>query len=84
VLELSGDTDESSQPFVVKPGWQIRWRTQGPSFALRVTGDADMGTIVDKHASAAGVTSLPTGGTFQVEITAMGRWSIEVIDAIST
>lgn len=60
-------------------GWQIQWKTDGDRIAIAVTGDQDLGTVVDVPGPASGVTSPPVSGTFRLEITADGPWSITVI-----
>jgi hypothetical protein len=68
-----------SEPFEVVPGWQIQWQTEGTSLAIAVTGDQNLGVVVDEPGPASGVTSLAPAGTFQLNIVASGPWSITVI-----
>jgi hypothetical protein len=55
------------------------WQTDGERFEFAVRGDQDLGTIVDETGSASGVTSLAPEGTFHIEVTAQGPWSIKVV-----
>jgi hypothetical protein len=80
ILQQQGTADATTDPFIVKPGWRITWRTDGESFAYAVTGDQNLGTIVDKKGPASGVTSLSLGGSFRIEIKAVGPWSIVVVN----
>jgi hypothetical protein len=80
VLRQEGTTDATTATFDVEPGWRITWRTDGESFAYAVTGDQNLGTIVDKKGPASGVTSLSLGGSFRIEIKAVGPWSIVVVN----
>jgi hypothetical protein len=79
ILELSGTGDKQSESFIVVSGWQIVWQTDGGGFAIAVRGDQDLGTIVNQDGPASGATSLPSAGTFHLEVTAKGPWSLKVL-----
>jgi hypothetical protein len=83
LLRMGGESDATGGEFEVRPGWQITWRTDGQSFAFSVTGDQDMQNIVEKRGPASGITSLAPGGTFKIEVKAVGPWSIVVADGAS-
>ena len=79
LLQISGTEHDVSQPFEVISGWQIQWQTDGASLAIAVTGDQNLGIVVDEPGPASGVTSLAPAGTFRLDIAARGPWSITVI-----
>ena len=79
ILTLSGTDHDVSDPFEVISGWQIQWQTDGASLAIAVTGDQNLGVIVDEPGPASGVTSLAPAGTFRLDIAASGPWSITVV-----
>lgn len=79
ILTLSGNEHDVSDPFEVISGWQIQWQTDGASLAIAVTGDQNLGVIVDEPGPASGVTSLAPAGTFRLDIAASGPWSITVV-----
>lgn len=79
ILDISASGDSLSVPFKVRSGWQIVWGTDGESFAFTVRGDHDMGTVVEETGSSSGATSIPYSGTFYIEVTARGPWSIKVL-----
>jgi hypothetical protein len=79
ILTLSGTEHDVSDPFEVISGWQIQWQTDGASLAIAVTGDQNLGVIVDEPGPASGVTSLAPAGTFRLDIAASGPWSIAVV-----
>jgi hypothetical protein len=79
VLQFSGTEHDVSAPFDVVPGWQIQWQTDGTSLAIAVTGDQNLGVVVNEPGPASGVTSLAPEGTFRLNIVASGPWSITVI-----
>jgi hypothetical protein len=72
-------SDLVSPSFDVIQGWQIVWQTDGPKFAFAVRGDQDLGTIVEQAEASSGTTSLSPAGTFHIEVTADGPWSIKVL-----
>jgi hypothetical protein len=79
ILELNGNSDKQSESFAVASGWQIVWQTDGGGFAIAVGGDQDLGTIVKQDGPASGATSLPSAGTFHLEVAAKGPWSLKVL-----
>jgi len=79
ILQISGTEHDVSAPFEVVSGWQIQWQTDGASLAIAVTGDQNLGIVVDEPGPASGVTSLAPAGTFRLDIAARGPWSITVI-----
>ena len=79
ILTLSGTDHDVSDPFEVVSGWQIQWQTDGASLAIAVTGDQNLGVIVDEPGPASGVTSLAPAGTFRLDIAASGPWSITIV-----
>jgi hypothetical protein len=79
VLQFSGTEHDVSTPFEVVAGWQIQWQTDGTSLAIAVTGDQNLGVVVNEPGPASGVRSLAPEGTFRLNIVASGSWSITVI-----
>jgi hypothetical protein len=78
VLDISGSGDLTSEPFEVREGWQVQWQTEGEAFTFAIRGDQDLGTIIDEQGPASGVTSPVPTGTFRIEVSAVGPWSIQV------
>lgn len=79
ILRMTGTEHDVSEPFEVVSGWQIQWQTDGASLAIAVTGDQNLGIVVDEPGPASGVTSLAPAGTFRLDIAARGPWSITVV-----
>ena len=79
VLQLKGTGNKRSAPFDVLVGWQIQWSTEADHIVVVASGDKDLGKVVDEDGPASGVTSPPQGGTFRLNVTADGPWSITVI-----
>jgi hypothetical protein len=78
VAEFSGDGDQITTDFTVSGDWRIRWQTDGPRFAFAVRGERDLGTIITREGTANGVTSVVPSGTFRLEITAEGPWTVRI------
>lgn len=78
ILAIDGSENMTSEPFTVKEGWQIQWQTDGSAFSFGLSGDQDIGTVIDEPGPASGVTSVPVGGTFKLEVKAKGPWKITV------
>jgi hypothetical protein len=82
ILTLQGDSHEISDSFEVKPGWQIQWQIEGSSIAIALTGEQNLGVLIDEEGPASGVRGIAEGGVFRLEIAANGPWSITVIDGV--
>lgn len=80
VAKLSGTGDQTTKSFQVKKGWEIRWATTGTTFKFAITGDRDFGTVVD-HQGAGGGSTYPIGsGTFRLQVSADGPWTVRIVD----
>jgi hypothetical protein len=79
VAEFSGDGDQVTSSFRVREDWRIEWQTSGPAFAMSITGDQNLGTVVTANAADSGLTAPPVPGVFQIEIRASGPWSLKVL-----
>ena len=79
VLQLKGTGNKRSAQFEVLLGWQIQWETQADHITVEAAGEKPLGKVVDEDGPASGVTSPPQGGTFRLQITAKGPWTITVI-----
>jgi hypothetical protein len=44
-----------------------------------MSGDRDLGTVVEQDEPGSGVTSPVGGGTFRLEIEAEGAWKIQIV-----
>ena len=78
VAAYSGDGDQTTPAFKVRDGWGIQWESTGEHFAFAIKGDRDFGKVIDISEPGSGVTS-PTGaGSFRLEVTAKGPWTISI------
>ena len=79
VLQLKGTGNKRSAQFDVLVGWQIQWSTEADHILVEATGAKPLGKVVDEDGPASGVTSPPVGGTYRLQVTTDGPWSITVI-----
>ena len=79
IAQFDGDGDKTTQAFTVTEGWQIQWETSGTSFDFAITGDRDFGTVIEQDGPGSGITSPVGSGSFRLEITAEGRWSVHIV-----
>ncbi|MCI0582590.1 MAG: hypothetical protein L0227_06790 [Chloroflexi bacterium] len=79
VAEFSGNASQTTASFTVRGSWQIRWNSTGGGFAMAIVGDRNFGTIINETEAAEGVSTPTTGGTFHLEITAGGPWTVTIL-----
>lgn len=78
VADFGGEGSQSTPTFEVREGWAIEWESTGDRFAFAIRGDRDFGTVIDIDEPGNGVTSPTSGGSFYLEVTAQGAWSIVI------
>ena len=78
IASFSGAADQTTGSFQVRDGWAVHWDSTGQKFSFAIRGDRDFGKVIDINEPGSGVTS-PTGaGTFHLEVTAEGDWTISI------
>jgi hypothetical protein len=78
IAQFNGDGDQTTGTFTVRGQWQVHWENQGETFAFAITGDEDLGTIIDQSEPGSGVTNVVAPGTFRLEVTANGPWNLRI------
>jgi hypothetical protein len=78
VAQFRGEGDQTTDSFTVRGQWQVHWENRGDSFSFAISGDQDLGTIVNQEEPGSGVTSVVAAGTFHVEVVAEGSWTIRI------
>jgi hypothetical protein len=78
VTEFSGEGNDTTGSFSVRGQWQVHWQNSGDHFSFAITGDEDLGTIIDQAGPGSGVTSVVAAGTFHIDVTAEGSWSVQI------
>lgn len=81
VQQLSANGSRNMRPFTVKDRWEIRWENKGAVLAVAVR--TAEGKLVSGGASATapgtGESFQPKGGTYYLDVTGMGEWTITVV-----
>jgi hypothetical protein len=78
IAEFSGDGDQTTESFTVRGQWQVHWQNSGDEFVFAIDGDQDLGTIIEQEEPGSGVTNVVAAGTFHLEVTANGPWTIRI------
>ena len=79
VARFGGTGDRKTAKFRVRAGWQIQWVSGGKKFVLAVKGDRDLGRVIDQKEAGSGVESPAGAGTFYLEVSADGPWSVRIV-----
>src|SRR5258708_4260381 len=74
VATFKGGSNQRTKSFTVNDGWEIRWETNGQRFQVAIRGDQNLGTVIDQEGAGGGATYPVGSGTYQLDITADGRW----------
>lgn len=81
VQQLSANGSRNTRPFTVKDRWEIRWENKGSILTVAVR--TAEGKLVAGGGSAtapgAGESFQPKGGTYYLDVTGTGDWSISVV-----
>ena len=80
ILSIEGTKHEVTDSFEAKPGWQIQWEIDGDTIAIAVSGDPNLGVVINQKGPSSGVAGIAEGGRFALNIVATGPWKITVVD----
>ena len=81
IKTYSGSGGKNTRPFTVKDGWEIQWDADGDIFQLYLytsTGDLE-GVPANQMGSGEGASYQAKGGQFYIQVNAMGKWTITII-----
>lgn len=81
VFEIVGNGQRNTRPFMVKDRWELRWDLRGQTLGITIR-DPDgkfvaAGGQQDKQGQ--GASYQPKGGSYFLEITGVGDWTITVV-----
>jgi hypothetical protein len=77
---FSGTGNMSTPAFTVADGWEIQWTTEGNRFQVAARGAENL-VVVVKRTEPGGGSTFPQGrGTFRLQVSAKGPWTITVIN----
>lgn len=81
VFELSANGSRNTRPFIVKDRWELRWKLNGEIIGIMIK-HADgkyFATGGEQNKPGEGSSFQPKGGTFYLDITGMGDWTVTVV-----
>jgi hypothetical protein len=80
IFSIKGTKHEVTDSFEAKPGWQIQWQIEGNAIAVAVSGDPNLGVVINQKGPSSGVAGIAEGGRFALNIVATGPWKVTVIE----
>lgn len=82
LLELDGSGDETSEVFEAALNWELRWKApDAESFSVELFNEEgeSRGVLIEDSEDPDGSTFVSEAGSFYLEVTSDGDWSISVI-----
>ncbi len=81
VKEFTGSGAQTTRPFTVYDGWEIRWDASGDVFQIYVyTGGGDLsGVAANQMGTGSGAAFQPNGGSYYLQMNAIGNWTVRVV-----
>jgi len=81
VVSLSGNGMKNTRPFTVDKGWELQWDSTGQMFQVFLySSDGELaGVLANQMGSGSGSSYEAKGGTFYLQINAIGQWNIRVV-----
>lgn len=79
---FSGSGGKNTRPFTVSAGWEIQWDAKGDIFQLFLhKADGSMaGVPANQQGSGKGSSYQAKAGTYYLQVNAMGKWSINIVN----
>lgn len=80
VFSESSTGSKRTRPFTVEGSWELRWTTSGGILVVlhKRTGEL-VDAIAQTQKAGPGASFHPTGGTYYLDITAAGDWTVSVV-----
>ena len=82
IRELSGSGTRNTRPFTPRGPWEIQWNAEGAIFQVYVysaIGDL-VGVAANQQGAGDGASYQPKPGTYYLNVNAVGKWSIQVVE----
>ncbi|MGR3178522.1 MAG: hypothetical protein ACUZ8E_10740 [Candidatus Anammoxibacter sp.] len=86
IKTFTGSGGKNTRPFQVVPGWEIQWDAKGDIFQLYLyTADGSLsGVPANQQGSGKGSSYQAKGGSYYLQVNAIGRWEINIIQINGT
>jgi hypothetical protein len=81
IQQLSANGSRNTRPFTVKDAWELRWDAKSDLFSASLYTDKGepVESLASQRKAGPGSTFYPKGGSYFVKITALGDWTISVV-----
>lgn len=81
LAKWSGDTMMTTRPFRAAGAWELRWTASSGYFSIRLleVGSEQDKLIANQTTAGSSTSYRPSGGTFYLEITGTGPWSVQAV-----
>ena len=82
IASFTGTGGKNTRPFTVPAGWEIQWDAKGDIFQLFLhKADGSMaGVPANQQGSGKGSSYQAKAGTYYLQVNAMGKWSINIVN----
>lgn len=82
IKSFSGNGARNVRPFTVRTPWEVQWHSDGPIFQIYVhTGQGKLIAVAaNQQGSGTGSSYQPRGGKYYLQINALGKWKVRVVE----
>ena len=81
ITRFEGSGQSTTRPFTVPDGWEIQWDASDfiQIYVYEASGELS-GIAANQQGSGSGSAFQPSGGSFYLQMNAMGSWTVRVVD----
>ena len=85
IIRVDGSDSGATRPFAVSGPWEIQWVASGNFFAIVLMDSAGkwVDLVANQGSPGKGSSYRPTGGTYYLDIQALGAWKIRAVRVAS-
>ncbi len=82
IATFVGTGSKNTRPFSVPAGWEIQWDAKGDIFqmCLHLADGSIAGFPASQQGSGTGSTYQAKAGKYYLDVSAIGKWSINIVD----
>jgi hypothetical protein len=82
VASFSGSGQHATRPFSVPDGWEVQWDFSGDILQIYVSSEGGdlAGIAANQQGSGSGSSFQARGGSYYLEINAIGDWTVRVVE----
>ncbi len=81
IVEYAGDGQKLTPPFSISGPWEVHWQSDGNQFQIFLSDSLGnfIQLLVDQQGGGSGVSPIPQAGTYTLNISADGPWSLAIV-----